>query len=82
METFTEWFAERRQIMPYLSAPHGVAPAVAKASGQGLGRKELGQRFAFDPRLLDPLLAAYVAVGLLTVSQENGERVYRTAWGG
>ena len=47
-----------------------------------LTRKELGQQLSIDPRLLDSLLAAYVAFGLLTVSQENGERVYRTAWGG
>ena len=47
-----------------------------------LTRRELGQQLSIDPRLLDSLLAAYVAFGLLTVSQENGERVYRTAWGG
>ena len=46
-----------------------------------LTRNELGQQLSLDPRLLDSLLAAYVAFGLLTVS-ENGERVYRTAWGG
>ena len=76
METFTEWLAERH----YFSAPHGVVPVVAKAGR--LTRSELGQQLALDPRLLDSLLAAYVAFGLLTVSQENGERVYRTAWGG
>jgi hypothetical protein len=76
METFTNWLAERH----YFSAPHGVVPIVARMGR--LTRKELGQQITLDPRLLDSLLAAYVAFGLLAVSQENGERVYRTAWGG
>lgn len=54
---------------------------LAKASRQGITRKELGERLTLESHRLDSLRAAFVAVGLLSVSQENGEWVYRTAWG-
>ena len=83
MKVFTRWLIEQHAITPYLTAPYGIVPIVAKAGIKGVSRKELGERLTLEPpHLLDSLLAAFVAVGLLSVARENGMQVYRTTWGG
>ncbi len=51
--------------------------ALARAGARGLTRVELGGLLDLDGQVLEDLLAALVRAAEISVSQTNGQRVYR-----
>ncbi len=51
--------------------------ALARAGTRGLSRAELGSLVDLDGQVLEDLLAALVRAAEISVSQTNGQRVYR-----
>jgi hypothetical protein len=79
--TFHQWFVGRAGRPPIIPPPHSVVPLIARAGPQGITRQELGQVIDLDGPLLDRLLAAFAAIGQITVSLEGDQRVYRAVQG-
>jgi hypothetical protein len=56
--------------------------AIKMAGAEGITRRELGGLFDMDGELLNRLLAAFVGIGQIVASQEDGTLVFRTPGGG
>ena len=79
MGSFSNWLAERHpgNCSP---APNGILMAIKMAGAEGITRRELGSLFDLDGELLTKLLLAFVGVGMVAASRENGQMVFRAVW--
>ena len=75
LPSYSSWL-QRREIKP--PEADRLIPIIAQA-GAGISRGEIGAAIKLDRDVLDELLAGLVRVGVLTVSIENGVRVYRAS---
>lgn len=55
-----------------------ILQVVAAAGNRGISRGDLGQEIKLDRNTLTDLVAAYLRLGQITVTQENGDEVIRS----
>jgi hypothetical protein len=79
MESFSRWLAENHPVKCG-AAPNGILVAIQRAGPGGITRKELGNLFDMDGRLMNRLLTAYASSGQIAVSREDGKIVFRAVW--
>ena len=76
--SFESWLDRRRRGPPEAEK---LVPLVAASGMVGMTRKQLGNAIDLERQVLDELLDGLVRSGLLTVTDENGLKVFRTQQG-
>ena len=74
---FHHWLSHREQHGPEVPEATKLMQLIAQAGPAGISRHVLGRAIELQPDTIDGLLAAMVGAGRVTVSDEDGERVYR-----
>lgn len=72
--SFTSWLETQTQIRPQSDR---IIPLIAQAGATGMNRGQIGSVIDLDRDTLDQVLAGLVGFGQLTLTFENGLRVYR-----
>ena len=75
LPSFTSWLQRRKGYA--VPKSDRVVPLIAQAGQRGMNRGQIGAAVDLERDVLDELLAGLVRFGELTVSDENGLRVFR-----
>ena len=75
LPSFTSWLHRRKGYT--VPESDRVVPLIAQAGVAGMNRGQIGAAVDLERDVLDELLAGLVRFGELTVSDENGLRVFR-----
>lgn len=71
LPSFTSWLGT------HTPASDQIVPFVSQSGIHGMNRKQIGSVIKLDRDTLDQVLAGLVDFGLLTMTVDNGLRVYR-----
>ena len=74
LPSYSTWIQKQKAKPPEADR---LIPLIHQAGAAGISRGEIGSAIKLDRDVLDDLLAGLVRVGVLTVADENGVRVYR-----
>ena len=72
--SFASWLDHRHHSIPEADR---VLPVIAQAGPRGMTRGEIGGAIQLERESLDALMDGLVQFGVLTVTWEDGVRVYR-----
>jgi len=74
LPTFSTWI-QKREVKP--PEADRLLPLIAQAGKQGMNRGQIGAATTLERDVLDSFLDGLVRVGVLTVVDQGGLRIYR-----
>jgi hypothetical protein len=78
MRSFREWYQHKfREPGPVVPQADKVLGLIVQSGRHGISRGKLGAAITLERETLDSVIQALVDFGRVSVSMENGRRIYR-----